>query len=208
MTEGLRKVKLYGELAREFGPVHRLAISSPAEAVRALCATIPGFEAWLIRSEERGVAYRVTNAGSPVREAEQLHHPTGDLGEVRIAPVLQGAKRAGLFQVFLGAVLIAASFFVPGMGIVLLGSTLGKMVFSVGVTMVLGGVVQMLSPQPKLQSVAERPENEPSYQFNGPVNTTSQGHPVPIGYGRLLVGSAVISAGISTSIGINMQVGG
>jgi predicted phage tail protein len=28
------------------------------------------------------------------------------------------------------------------------------------------------------------------------VNTTAQGHPVPVGYGRMIVGSAVISAGI------------
>ena len=41
--------------------------------------------------------------------------------------------------------------------------------------------------------------NTPSYLFNGAVNTTAQGHPVPIGYGRLIVGSAVISASIVTT---------
>ncbi|HNQ32149.1 MAG TPA: hypothetical protein PKJ93_00055, partial [Methanoculleus sp.] len=30
----------------------------------------------------------------------------------------------------------------------------------------------------------------------GPVNTMAQGHPVPVGYGEMIVGSAVISAGI------------
>ena len=34
--------------------------------------------------------------------------------------------------------------------------------------------------------------------FNGSVNTVGQGHPVPVGYGRLRVGSCVISAGIDT----------
>lgn len=38
--------------------------------------------------------------------------------------------------------------------------------------------------------------NQPSYVFNGAVNTESQGHPVPLCYGRMRVGSAVISAGI------------
>ena len=37
-----------------------------------------------------------------------------------------------------------------------------------------------------------------SYTFSGPVNTTAQGQPVPVGYGRLIVGGAVISAGITT----------
>jgi predicted phage tail protein len=31
---------------------------------------------------------------------------------------------------------------------------------------------------------------------NGSVNTSAQGYPVPVGYGRMIVGSAVISAGI------------
>ena len=51
-------------------------------------------------------------------------------------------------------------------------------------------------PTPKATEPSERPENKPSYSFNGAVNTTAQGHPVPVGYGRLIVGSAVISAGI------------
>jgi predicted phage tail protein len=42
------------------------------------------------------------------------------------------------------------------------------------------------------------PENKPSFLFDGPVNTIAQGHPVPVGYGEMYVGSAVISAGIVT----------
>ncbi len=36
-----------------------------------------------------------------------------------------------------------------------------------------------------------------SYLFNGPQNTTREGGPVPVGYGRLIVGSQVISAAYS-----------
>jgi len=68
--------------------------------------------------------------------------------------------------------------------------------YSVGTAMILGGVAQMIAPTPKANEPSERPENKPSYSFNGAVNTTAQGHPVPVGYGRLIVGSAVISAGI------------
>ena len=65
--------------------------------------------------------------------------------------------------------------------------------------MVLGGVVQLLSPQQSYDSASSvSPENKPSYNFNGPVNTTAQGHPVPLCYGRMIVGSAVISAGLET----------
>jgi predicted phage tail protein len=61
---------------------------------------------------------------------------------------------------------------------------------------VLGGVAQMLSPQQKGLSSKDSPDNGASYNFNGPVNTQAQGNPVPLLYGRMIVGSAVISAGI------------
>jgi predicted phage tail protein len=66
----------------------------------------------------------------------------------------------------------------------------------VGIAMVAGGVMQMLSPQAKGLGTQDSPNNRPSYSFNGPVNTSVQGNPVPLLYGRMTVGSAVISAGI------------
>jgi predicted phage tail protein len=33
-----------------------------------------------------------------------------------------------------------------------------------------------------------------SYLFDGPTNTAGEGGPIPIGYGRLLIGSKTISA--------------
>lgn len=195
MTEALRTVKLYGALAREFGHVHRLAIASPAEAIRALCAIFPTFERRLIESGDRGVGYRVVNDRQLIVDLDHMHHPTGERGEVRIAPVLMGAKRGGLLGVVLGVALIAVSFVIPG--VQFLGVALSKVAFSIGTSLVLGGIAQMLTPTPKAQGPQERPENKPSTQFNGPVNTTAQGQPVPVGYGRLIVGSAVISAGIN-----------
>ena len=48
------------------------------------------------------------------------------------------------------------------------------------------------------EEVVWHPKTEPDtrYHFNGVVNTTAQGNPVPLGYGRMIVGSAVVSAGI------------
>ena len=83
------------------------------------------------------------------------------------------------------------------MGWAAVGSFLSQAtLYSVGTSMILGGVAQMIAPTPKSSDPSERPENKPSYAFNGAVNTTAQGQPVPVGYGRLIVGSAVISAGI------------
>jgi predicted phage tail protein len=68
---------------------------------------------------------------------------------------------------------------------------------AIGWGLVLGGVSSLLfTPKTHDPAATERPENKPSYAFNGPVNTTAQGNPVPVGYGRLRVGSQVISAGL------------
>jgi predicted phage tail protein len=85
------------------------------------------------------------------------------------------------------------------MGLAALGSktaVVAPMMFGMGVSMAMGGVVQLLSPQQRGLSTRDSPDNGASYSFNGPVNTSAQGNPVPVLYGRMIVGSAVISAGI------------
>jgi len=59
----------------------------------------------------------------------------------------------------------------------------------------LGGISQMLSPQPTLPKDASRND---SFGFGGVTNTVNQGVPVPICYGRLYVGSSAISVGLDT----------
>ncbi|MOA49901.1 Bacteriophage lambda tail assembly protein I [compost metagenome] len=62
--------------------------------------------------------------------------------------------------------------------------------------MMIGGVIQMLSPQVSGLKTKEDEENSASYAFGGPVNTTAQGNPVGLLYGQREIGGAVISAGI------------
>lgn len=196
MIETLRTVRLYGRLGTEFGRVHRLVVNSTAEAVRALCVVLPGFEAALASSSQNGVAYACFVGRRNIPEGE-LGHPVGN-DDIRIAPVPSGAKRGGLFQTVLGAALIGLAVWNP-MGWAALGAkgAIGTTtMFSMGVSLAMGGVVQMLTPQQKSLSTKDRPENGASYNFNGPVNTSAQGNPVAVLYGRMIVGSATISAGI------------
>ena len=51
------------------------------------------------------------------------------------------------------------------------------------------------TPQQRLLSV-RTVRTTALHNFNGPVNTTAQGNPVPVIYGEMIVGSATISAGI------------
>lgn len=189
----MKTIILLGELGKRYGRKHLLDVKSPAEAVRALCANFKDFAAFVSASSDRNVGYRVLNMRDEVGE-DELHNPASR--RITIAPVVAGAG-GSVGKILLGAALIAASLFVPGLAAVTLfgTTTLATVAFGVGVSLALGGVAQMLAPQPK--SIGPQEEQQPSYVFNGAVNTSAQGQPVPVGYGRMIVGSAVISAGIS-----------
>ena len=199
MSDQLRTIRLYGYLGAQFGRVHRLAVASCAEAVQALCVLLPGFERELMTSKDRGVGYACFLGRRNLAD-DQLCDLAGQ-DDIRIAPVVQGAKRGGLFTLVLGAALFfAAPYLVNPAMAGLLGEG-GAMVFGAGVgsmgkLLMLSGVTQLLSPQQKGLSTADGPDNGASYNFNGPVNTSAQGNPVPLLYGELIIGSAAISAGI------------
>lgn len=176
----LKTIRLYGKLGAKFGRVHRLAVANAAEAVRALCVMLPGFESHMSNAPGGyAVFYGRENVG-----AEALGHPSGK-DDIRIAPIPAGAKQGGLFQVIVGIVLIVAG-----------AITANPALMMAGAAMAIGGAVMMLSPQPSAAESADSANNRSSYAFNGPVNTEAQGNPVPLLYGELIVGSAVISGGV------------
>jgi predicted phage tail protein len=193
----LRTIRLYGKLGAQFGRVHSLAVESTAEAVRALCVLIPGFERELRTSHERGIVYACFLGKKNIGQ-EQLRL-SGGSEDIRIAPVVAGAKSAGAGQFIAGFVLFAVGFVIGVFG-AMTGNPLafqaGCAIGNMGIAMMVGGVIQMLSPQQNKTSTADSAANGASYNFNGPVNTTAQGNPVPLLYGHMIVGSAVISAGI------------
>lgn len=194
----MKTIILQGQLGKLFGRRHRLAVKSAGEAVRALIANFPAIERYLIETEN--VGYRIKLHDTPLFKTDEMHHPVGG-PTITFTPVIAGAK-SSLGQILLGAVVVGLAFATGGASLaatgVVFGGLAGQIAFGIGVSLILGGVAQMLAPTPKMNEPSERPENKPSYNFNGPVNTTAQGQPVPIGYGRLLVGGAVISAGLTT----------
>ncbi|WP_321866766.1 tail assembly protein [Paraburkholderia tropica] len=190
MGEKVRTIRLYGTLGAQFGRVHRLSVSSTAEAVRAMCVILPGFERFMMTAKDNGLTFAVFNGRRNLAEGD-LDHPVGD-DDIRIAPVIIGSKNGGVFQTILGAVLVVvgavATYFGGGIGVGLM---------KVGAVMMLGGIVQMLSPQATTTSSSSG-DSSASYYFSGAVNSSAQGDPVPLAYGRMRVGSKVISAGIYT----------
>ena len=197
----LHEVRLYGALGERFGRSHRYAVRSPAEAVRALCATLPGFRAHLIEHSAPG--YKVFAGGEKRPSLERLADPCSAREVIRVVPVVAGAGgNSGALGILLGVALaVVAPYvapFIEGLVGPAIAGAIGSAVGGVGAALVIGGISQLLfSPAKAAQPDANaRPESKPSYAFDGPVNVTAQGNPVPVIYGRLLVGSQVISQGL------------
>ncbi|HGE8406723.1 tail assembly protein [Serratia sp. IR-2025] len=191
----VKVIRLYGVLGEKFGRVHSLAVASPIEALKALSVIIPGFQLFMLESKSRGLTFAVFEGRRNLGKDDLPLQSNGS--DIRIAPVIIGSKRAGLFQTILGAVLITAAAFAAG-GIGAAFAAKGWTAFAAmsGASMMLGGVVQMLSPMQGGLASRQDPDNKPSYAFGGPVNTVAQGNPVPILYGKRRIGGAIISAGI------------
>ena len=194
----LRKIKLYGKLAKFIG--HRVLeadVATAAEAVRFLLANWPEAEAHMNDQH-----YRVS-IGTYDIDLEELHHPAG-AAPISFVPVVAGAGAVG--RIIAGIALIALSFGIASLaaGAALAGSFSGFALQAVafgtqagliaGVGLVVGGVAQLLTPTPKISKDEGDPRK--SFSFSGIQNTNRAGVPVPVVYGETLVGSVVISAGI------------
>jgi predicted phage tail protein len=190
----MKVVKVYGALRDLLGKTRfEFVADTPAQAMRALLANFPGLDKWLIESEKRGVAYRVTVGKQKVHndDASAMYAPWSEREVFSITPVLIGSGR-GVGLILAGLALVAFSVFLPGVGAAIGGATMTK-IGLFGGSLILAGISQMITPTPAPPKSASRLE---SNSFSGIANTTRQGTPVPIAYGRLFVGSAVISAGL------------
>jgi predicted phage tail protein len=203
MAERIRTIRLYGKLGARFGRIHYLAVNSAAEAVRALGVLHKGFNQFLTDSKDLGVSFAVFY-GKRNLSQDQLRDPPSS-NDIRIAPVVQGSKNGGGLQTVIGVVLIAvASYFSGGAaagtaGAGLYGATATAawtVVGSIGFSLAIGGVAQLISGQQSGIDSSEAADNQPSYNFSGIKNTVTQGNPVPLCYGEMTVGSAMISLGI------------
>lgn len=193
MQENMVRIELGGLLGKTFGKTHERVVRTTGEAVRALCCTLPGFEAFLNNRRSRGLTYAVFKGKENIGK-EDLDLPISTT-TVRIVPVIIGSKKAGLLQTILGAVLVVAGVIVTGLSWGYAAPVGGAMISS-GIGLMAGGVIQMLSPQPAGLASKQDADNRASYAFGGVTNTAAQGYPVPLLYGRRRIGGAIISAGI------------
>ncbi|KAB1471280.1 tail assembly protein, partial [Cronobacter sakazakii] len=123
----LKTVRLYGMLGARFGREHRLVITSPAEACRALSVILPGFEQYMQTAHLRGLRFAMFRGKKNIGQ-DELKHNSGE-ADIRIAPVIAGSKRGGVLQTILGAVLVVGALALGPVGI---GAIAGSTAMSIG----------------------------------------------------------------------------
>jgi predicted phage tail protein len=217
----MQRVRLLGELGDRFGAEHEFYnLRTPADAIKLLCINNEEFQTFLIESHEKGIGYRLLQADIDL-DYSDLHLPLGHKDLV-LVPVIAGSGK-GLTQVLIGIGLIAASFLIPGAAAI---GTFGLtkaiavkgLVAGIGATLALGGAAQLLSPQPQVptlsgnrfgsgtnastrgpQSETRGADGQQSYAYTGAANTVGMGAVVPVAYGKVLVGSQLLSANVEVT---------
>ena len=191
----MKVVKVYGALRERLGQCRfEFDVTTPAQAIKALCVNFPGLDKWLIDSEQDGVGYRVAVSKEKATEQDvtPLLMPFSDKEVFSITPVIAGAGR-GLGQILAGVAIVGLTL-IPG-GLPISGALATK-IGLFGGALILNGIATAISPQPNLDSTLDESVQLESFTFSNVVNTSKQGLPVPIAYGRVFVGSAVLSSGL------------
>ena len=196
----LRKLKLYGELAKFIGHKEfEIKVHNLPQAISFLVNNFPGVEAYM-----NPKLYQV-RIGNYEISKDEIDYPIGQQ-DIHIVPVISGAG-SGFRNILVGGLLIGASFFFPGAGLFgttsflgsavtgTVGAAIGTGLSAIGAGLILSGVSEMLYPT----QTAEFEDNpQISFSFAGTQNTARAGTPVPIVYGEIFTGSVVISGDVDT----------
>ena len=172
-------IKLYGNLAKKYGKKFTFkGVHTIIEAIDALSANFKDFRIAVLKNKKYYIYVDNDNI-----DTNSLLFPVTNK-TIKIVPILMGAS-GGIGKVILGAVLIAASFIFP--------TSFSPIMLKAGIGLMLSGFADLLFQPP-----TENPDDdEKSYLFSGAVNISQEGVPVPIGYGRVRIGSTNISNSIS-----------
>lgn len=232
----MQRVRLLGELGERFGTEHEFYnLRSPAEAIKLLCINDPAFTEYLATSHEHGIGYQVIQAESEL-DYPDLQLPFGER-DLTIVPVVMGSGGAATkiligVGLVLGAIILGPAvggFLGLGAGLAgggagIIGGAAAGVIGGIGLSLALGGVAQLISPQPALPTLGadfrfnagvtggstpssssgptalnRGTSGKQSYAYTGAANTVGIGATIPVAYGEVLIGSHLLSAKIDVT---------
>jgi len=179
----MTKINLHGLLAFEFGDSFELFLKRPKDIFYAIDANRKNFYKRIIELSVQGCHYSIVVDGMDIKDLKEFEIKKQPK-TIDLVPVVIGSGSGG----FLAAIGVVVAF-IPGLQ-------------GVGIALIGLGVSQMLAPkqdntvEPPKAAIGTASAINQSFYFSNVANVAQQGSPVPVGYGRLRVGSSVIHSSV------------
>ena len=182
----LVKIMLGGHLGRKFGKEWNLRVKTPVEAIRAIDVNTGGKLVQHLKKQGNERFYKIAlGRKDNLLDKDELMNPTGR-GDIYILPVAKGREK-GLGKIFAAIAIAAVTYFTFGAGGIFANAALATAGYSAAASLLIGGVVQLLTPVPNFNQSASEDSSRGSNVFGGNTSAVSQGEAVPLVYGRALV---------------------
>lgn len=218
-------VKLMGELGEKYGSDWHANVRTTRDIFKLIECQHDDFRDYMIDCAKKGINFTVQNGEELLDQMEAFIAPLKDT--VIITPVAAGSGAGDALKIIVGAILFyygaswlmsqgwatevvtATGEAVETAGQVELATTtqlntVGQLarigIQSLGVGLAMSGVTGYLTPEGPSEAGK-------SYLFDGPVNNAKQGIPVPVAYGELIVGGAIMNAGFIEDLITGEQTG-
>lgn len=187
----MTEIFIHGKLGRKFGRKFKFSVCRPKDAILAIETIHEGFSKEMIEMAKNGQQYSMIIDENSVVSAEDFCGKK-KISRIDIIPTIYGS--GAVVALVVGVIAYAASFFV--------GEFLAAILVAVAFTAISYGIQSLLAKPPKANdisaSTATVGATSKSFLFTNKENIKQQGNPVPIGYGRLRIGSAVIQETIKS----------
>lgn len=193
----LTKITFHGNLAEALGQKNwDLKVSNVAEALRAVdVLSKRKLSQAIFANEKQNIKYKILTDdknlfSKPINETEEAKDSEMFLNKtmksIDVVPVLEGAGDDAK-----DIALVVGGAMMFGMGVHSGSSTM----MMIGAHAVMTGMSNLLAESPNFEDFREiqQTNKKESYLFSGPINTYNPGGPVPVGYGRVMVGSLAIA---------------
>ena len=181
-----------------------------SQVFSAIDANTDGFAKYLAKKMKEGISYRVFLDRAELKTTEQLGINLKNYKKMHIFPTAKGAVSSDTQNwrtVGYGTVAMAFGSFLSGSSSKFWAG-LGEILFEVGTAGMIQGAIGLLTDDPDPPEVPDLPETDKgstSYIYSRPGNNILQGSVVPIGYGRLKVGSKTISSSVLNARRLNFN---
>lgn len=201
----MQTVYLNGGIEK-FGKTWEVQCRTLPDIFKLIGCQTPGFREYILEAAEKGVDFQIQRGKEFVGEDNFLLSLKEE--DIIITELPAGSKGGGgkiitaiaiavatfaIVSTLGTAGALAASFGGSAAGFAKAATVVSYIGYSVAVNLALTGITELLAPGPETDGA----ETNEAYLFDGPVNNVKQGLPVPVAYGELIVGGAVISSSFS-----------